>query len=226
MSVQSGRRSLEPFATYDPDTCCWKTWRQSLPLGNLPEPAVNWPASGTWAAGHAYERQTSAPPTVGTAASSLLPTPAAMNPNDGEGLETWQARREREKAKGRNGNGFGTPLSIAVQLLPTPRTSDTNGSGAHGDGGADLRTVVSLLPTPRARDGKGRDPNPRGVDLTAQAAKHATDDQGPGSLDDFNLWTVAVRLNGQPTDQPSPDGEALSDDQLPGQLSLGEADND
>ncbi|QKW15310.1 DNA cytosine methyltransferase [Verrucosispora sp. NA02020] len=37
-------------------------------------------------------------------------------------------------------------------LLPTPRTSDTNGAGAHGDGGLDLRTVVSMLPTPRASD--------------------------------------------------------------------------
>ena len=66
---------------------------------------------------------------------------------------------------------------VCSSLLPTPRTSDTNGAGAHGDGGLDLRTTVSLLPTP-----------------TAQASKHATDDRGPGTLDDFNLWTVARRL--------------------------------
>ena len=36
------------------------------------------------------------------------------------------------------------PLPGAVvQLLPTPRTSDTNGPGAHGDGGMDLRTAVT-----------------------------------------------------------------------------------
>lgn len=35
-------------------------------------------------------------------------------------------------------------------MLPTPRTSDTNGPGAHGTGGPDLRTVVALLPTPAA----------------------------------------------------------------------------
>lgn len=33
-------------------------------------------------------------------------------------------------------------------LLPSPRTSDTNGVGQHGEGGLDLRTAVSLLPTP------------------------------------------------------------------------------
>lgn len=36
-------------------------------------------------------------------------------------------------------------------LLPSPRTSDTNGAGHHSDGGMDLRTAVAeipLLPTP------------------------------------------------------------------------------
>ena len=33
-------------------------------------------------------------------------------------------------------------------LLPSPRTSDANGAGAHGTGGLDLRTAVALLPTP------------------------------------------------------------------------------
>ena len=30
-------------------------------------------------------------------------------------------------------------------LLPSPRTSDTNGAGHHGDGGPDLRTVIADL---------------------------------------------------------------------------------
>ncbi len=33
---------------------------------------------------------------------------------------------------------------------PTPRTSDTNGAGLHGDGGMDLRTAVTMWPTPTA----------------------------------------------------------------------------
>lgn len=42
-------------------------------------------------------------------------------------------------------------------LLPTPRTSDTNGAGRHGDGGMDLRTAATLLPTPAAsRSGRQR----------------------------------------------------------------------
>lgn len=47
---------------------------------------------------------------------TLLPTPAAGNPNDGESLGSWEARRQRNLAKKVNGNGQGTPLSIAVRL--------------------------------------------------------------------------------------------------------------
>jgi hypothetical protein len=59
--------------------------------------------------------------TAGTG-SGLLPTPAAGNPNDGEGLDSWQARRERVKLAKSNGNGFGMPLAIAVRLQ-NPATS-------------------------------------------------------------------------------------------------------
>jgi DNA (cytosine-5)-methyltransferase 1 len=45
-------------------------------------------------------------------------------------------------------------------LLPTPRTSDTNGAGHHGTGGIDLRTAVTLLPTPAVNDmGEGKTPD-------------------------------------------------------------------
>ncbi len=47
---------------------------------------------------------------------------------------------------------MGLPLGLAVRLLPTPRSSDTNGAASHGDGGPDLRTAVSLLPTPQASE--------------------------------------------------------------------------
>ncbi|MGW1489802.1 hypothetical protein [Streptomyces sp. NPDC002402] len=71
----------------------------------------------------------------------------------------WRARRERMKARHPGMGDMGLPLGLAVRLLPTPRTSDTNGAGSHGDGGPDLRTAVSLLPTPRASDGEKGSPN-------------------------------------------------------------------
>ena len=54
----------------------------------------------------------------------LLPTPSAGNFNDGEGLASWEARRQRNLAKGINGNGQGTPLGIAVQMLPVQQVVD------------------------------------------------------------------------------------------------------
>lgn len=56
--------------------------------------------------------------------NALFPTPAAMNPNDAEDLQQWQARRDAVKAERKNGNGFGMPLAIAARLLPTPTTQD------------------------------------------------------------------------------------------------------
>jgi DNA (cytosine-5)-methyltransferase 1 len=67
----------------------------------------------------------------------------------------------RQLARGHDADGRGGAHSVGhgaepAALLPSPRTSDTNGAGAHGDGGLDLRTAVTmLLGTPTARDHKG-----------------------------------------------------------------------
>ena len=51
----------------------------------------------------------------------------------------------------RNGSAYELPMSAhhmadsVYSLLPTPKTSDTNGSGHHGEGGPDLRTVIAGL---------------------------------------------------------------------------------
>lgn len=80
-------------------------------------------------------------------------------------------------------------------LLPTPRTSDTNGPGTRGQGGPDLRTAVTLLPTPRATDGTKGGPNQRGSkgDLMLPSAVTAL------------LPTPAAR-DGKGTDLPSRTG--------------------
>lgn len=49
----------------------------------------------------------------------LLPTPSAGNFNDGESLESWEARRQANLAKGVNGNGQGTPLAVAARQAGT-----------------------------------------------------------------------------------------------------------
>ena len=67
-------------------------------------------------------------------------------------------RDDRRPEPARLERGFDAAVSgdePGVALLPTPRTSDTNGAGHHGDGGMDLRTTVTLLPTPTAMDSVG-----------------------------------------------------------------------
>jgi len=61
-------------------------------------------------------------------------------------------------------------------LLPTPKASNANGPGMHGDGGADLQSVVHLIPTPRSRDYKG----------ATQRGGHAMNDGMQNTLDGTN----------------------------------------
>jgi hypothetical protein len=131
------------------------------------------------------------------------------------------------------------PLNAKVKLLPTVRTSDTNGAGKHGDGGLDLRTTVSLLPSPRATDGEKGGPNQRGSkgDLMLPSAvvkllptPKAQDGQfaspstsGRPVEKSTHLGTIALlqtghlehRRSGANTSQPSDAGNESSDGQLP-----------
>ena len=66
--------------------------------------------------------------------------------------DIWPQRPELEASQRNDANGRGDD---AVDLLPTPRTSDTKGAGKHGDGGMDLRTTVTLLQKPSTADGDG-----------------------------------------------------------------------
>lgn len=112
--------SSAPFATYDPDTCSWKTSARSL-WGDLTPFSGRWPKSGSLLDGAVYERPTLARLMaaigggVSPGTADRWPTPAAMNPNDGESPATWRARAETLKAKHGNGNGAGVPLAIAAQ---------------------------------------------------------------------------------------------------------------
>ncbi len=151
-------------------------------------------------------------------AVQLLPTPTARDWKDGEpcgaveenallGRVAW--RFPSDPLTATTDGGLTTPSTRTLtdssgptdaertgRLLSTPRTSDTNGAGEHGDGGPDLRTVATrLLPTP-----------------TSQAAKHALADRGAGTPDDANLWTVAQRI-GATTPPPSPATPPCSADQ-------------
>jgi hypothetical protein len=82
------------------------------------------------------------------------PTPNAQNFNDGESIETWEARRQLNLAKGYNGNGQGMPLAIAALMAgwPTPQTADewtpaeaTENTMRRGDPNGPLRSTSGSL---------------------------------------------------------------------------------
>lgn len=106
-------------------------------------------------------------------------------------------------------------------VLPTPRTSDANGAGAHGDGGMDLRTAIQLLPTPTARYHKDGAPC-LNVDSNALLGRVVWDllptprAQNGEDRNNFcwvrpedqpqNLENAIGRLIGDPMPPPSPGG--------------------
>jgi hypothetical protein len=114
-----------------------------------------------------------------------------------------------------------TTAPVSSSLLPTPRTSDTNGAGSHGDGGLDLRTTVKLLPTPAVNDmGAGKTVE-QWDEWTARMQQRHSNGNGHGP----SLAIEAMRL-GASTLRPSKGGSESSDGQPQNQLSLDVMDPD
>ena len=113
-----------------------------------PESVRRWPSTvSTNGDGRLYEHPTSAPLMDGSA-GSVLPTPAAADGTGGRRAKNL--RWDGNTAYRPSGAKASVSLQEACDLMPTPRSSDSNGPGHHGDGGMDLRTAVTLLPTPTA----------------------------------------------------------------------------
>lgn len=189
---------------------------------------VAWPSEsdGALFREHAVHGLRGKPLAPSGAASALFPTPDASVANDGEGVETWSARRERVKAQGINGNGMGMPLTIAVQTLPTPRAMDyaatmgAPGAARHVEAGnGSLAEVIGakLMPTPTTSDSNGiGEHGAGGLDLRTAMALLPTPDAYSGSRGGaqdpakrragghaVGLHDVAVK--GLPTPTTSPD---------------------
>ncbi len=155
-SAGSGLSFSESSATFGRDGLWRRTFRgySQLTLDGHSEPFLGpWSRWGiVW--GGQYMALTRSERPTGANGSSLWPTPVASNPNEGERLSSWQARRAHIRARRKNGNGFGIPLAMAVQLWPTPKAQNANGPAIHGQGGPDLQTAVHLWQTPAAQDSK------------------------------------------------------------------------
>lgn len=178
---------MRQFASWNPARDVWEETTTGLFCEHSDVFLETWPTSGMTRAGAAYGLPTWAHRTGGSGSSSL-PIPRATR--GGSATET-------------------------TALLASPRTSDTNGPGVHGDGGMDLRTQVSLLPTPMTRDWKGGQMPENEEQLTT-----ARGDGGRSDLCSAAMWI------GASTPPPSTDGNTSSDAVLLPLLSQGpKADN-
>lgn len=82
---------------------------------------------------------------------TLLPTPVAQ-PSGNTPEDHLRKKPGREVVTDLAIIAENGLIETGGRLLPTPRTTDMNGPGAHGTGGMDLRTAVTLMPTPTAAD--------------------------------------------------------------------------
>lgn len=121
-SAGCGQTSPASFVKWHPPTSSWRTSAASF-WEELDTFSQTWPTSGSLRNGMCFRREAWVPPT-GENGSSFWPTAAAFVSGDGEGLETWEARRQGILAKGINGNGMGTPLTIAASTWTTPQASE------------------------------------------------------------------------------------------------------
>ena len=131
-----GTISKKSFAQWNQNSCSWRTCQVSL-TGDLIPFSGRYPPSGSMQNGRLYERPKVDPLTSENGylfwdsspngsknyinQSDMLPTPNAKVSNDGESLESFIERKR--KTKELTGANNGIPLSIAVQMLPTPDAS-------------------------------------------------------------------------------------------------------
>src|SRR5688572_20428856 len=117
-----GRSSLESFATFDPDTCSWKTFQLCL-TGDLDEFSLTWPMAGTTRFGTAYRLEPLVPSTF-VNECLWLPTPVASEWKDRgsvqmlASLEVDSSRVSRRLARRGLEMGLLQP-SERVQLNPS-----------------------------------------------------------------------------------------------------------
>ena len=140
----------EPFAWFDRNTRCWKTWQRSLET-EWELFSETWPRAGVvdGSSGIAYRRKPSAPLTNETA-FGLLPTPTAAKAGSDTTLRSSGDGRTKP-------NKLGWALAELCNL-PTPRARMTGAvtQSRQNDKNPNLETVLArrLLPTPTASDWK------------------------------------------------------------------------
>jgi hypothetical protein len=129
--ADSSGRFYEPFAWFDHQSRCWRTWQRCLVEG-WTRFSGGWPRSGMTRSGIAFRRAPLVHLTSATESGSLLPTPEASN-----------TKAVALRSAGRSPRNFLSPI-------PTPRPcSGLRSSGANR---TEILRALEKWPTPTARD--------------------------------------------------------------------------
>jgi C-5 cytosine-specific DNA methylase len=134
---------FEPFAWFDQEARCWRTWQRCLVEG-WEIFSGTWPRSGMTRNGIAFRRQPLVRPTFGTGSGSLLPTPEASN-----------TKAVALRSAGRSPRNFlmpiPTPTAMDARGARNKTSGRSNPNSKHHDG-TTLNDYVRMWPTPCARD--------------------------------------------------------------------------
>ena len=95
-----GRGFEPPFASYDPDSCSWKTWRAISLWDSMPS-SVTLPRTGSMRNGRLFERPMSVPATAERACSTRQHIPRARRGNADlkDAGETQAQQKEQGRQK-------------------------------------------------------------------------------------------------------------------------------
>lgn len=178
---------------FDQSLSSWRTSQASLlpPETGLDTSTPSWPPSGMSYDGRIYRL-----PTLGkltsAGATGLWPSAAVANANGG------QVNAPGTSATGKKPDGSKAQVSLNMAARTwgqwaTARTSDTNGPGAHGDGGLDLRTQGHAWATIQAGDYKGANPK-----ISEAVARHKAKgvNKQIGARDQAALWASIKATDG------------------------------
>lgn len=118
--LDSTGTSFEPFAWYDQESRCWRTWQRCL-IEGWTRLSETWPRSGMTRNGIAYQRAPLALLT-GETESGLLPSPSAT---DSKGAVQGEKLKERMEHK----RGVRLEEYLLRRQLPTPSAGNSHSAG-------------------------------------------------------------------------------------------------
>jgi hypothetical protein len=190
----SGLSLPESFASYDPESCLWKT-SQGCFIADLAEFSATWPHSGLMRNGTAY-RLRRLVPRISARGSSLWPTP------------TINGNYNRVGASPTSGDGLAT---VARRFWPSPCATDWKGSSQIGQRRGQLsEAVIRLWPTPRAdgRDNCGGSNSRRSAKANGTYIGRKLNPQFVEWLMGFPLGWTDLEPSETPSYRKSPNGSA------------------